>query len=72
MMCVFCERLKTLRIEKKMSQPELAKLVGVSKGMISFWENGINEPTISNLVKLCQIFEVSSDYLLIISSKDLM
>ncbi len=64
MMCVFCERLKTLRIEKKMSQPELAKLVGVSKGMISFWENGINEPTISNLVKLCQIFEVSSDYLL--------
>ena len=64
MIYVFCERLKTLRIEKKMSQPELAKLVGVSKGMISFWENGINEPTISNLVKLCQIFEVSSDYLL--------
>ena len=64
MICVFCERLKTLRIEKKMSQPELAKLVGVSKGMISFWENGINEPTISNLVKLCQIFEISSDYLL--------
>ena len=64
MMCIFCERLKLLRVEKKLSQPELAKLVGVSKGMISFWENGINEPTISNLIKLCQIFDVSSDYLL--------
>ncbi len=61
---IFCERLKSLRIEKKLSQPELAKLVGVSNGMISFWENEVNEPTISNLIKLCQIFEVSADYLL--------
>ena len=61
---VFCERLKSLRIEKKLSQPELAKLVGVSKGMISFWENSVNEPTITNLIKLTQIFGVSADYLL--------
>ena len=61
---VFCQRLKELRTEKRISQPELAKLVGVSKGMISFWENAINEPTISNLIKLCKIFDVSSDYLL--------
>lgn len=60
----FCDRLKTLRIENKMSQPDLAKLVGVSNGMISFWENGINEPTITNLIKLSQIFEVSTDYIL--------
>ena len=64
MIKTFCDRLKTLRIEKKLSQPELAKLVGVSNGMISFWENGINEPTITNLVKLSQIFEVSTDYIL--------
>lgn len=57
----FCERLKILRTERMLSQPELAELVGVSKGMISFWENGINEPTISNLIKLCQIFNISSD-----------
>ena len=64
MINIFCERLKSLRIEKKLSQPDLAKLIDVSKGMISFWENGINEPTISNVIKLCQIFEVSADYLL--------
>ena len=61
---LFCERLKLLRIDKKLSQPALANLVGVSKGMISFWENGINEPTITNLIKLTKIFGVSADYLL--------
>lgn len=64
MIKIFCERLKMLRIEKKLSQPDLANLIGVSKGMISFWENGINEPTITNLIKLSQIFDVSTDYIL--------
>ncbi len=64
MVKAFCEQLKAVRLEKKLSQPELAELVGVSKGMISFWENGVSEPTITNLIKLAQIFEVSTDYLL--------
>ena len=64
MVKLFCERIKLLRMERNLSQPELAKLVGVSNGMMSFWENGINEPTITHLLKLSQIFEVSTDYLL--------
>ena len=64
MVKIFCERLKILRLEKELTQPELAPLMGVSNGMISFWENGVNEPTITNLIKLSQIFEVSADFLL--------
>lgn len=64
MLKVFCERLKALRTEKGLSQPELANLLGVSNGIISFWENGVNEPTISNLIKLAEVLEVSTDYLL--------
>ena len=64
MVKIFCERLKILRLEKELTQPELATLMGVSNGMISFWENGVNEPTITNLIKLSQIFEVSADFLL--------
>lgn len=64
MLKVFCERLKVLRTEKGLSQPELANLLGVSNGIISFWENGVNEPTISNLIKLAEVLEVSTDYLL--------
>ena len=64
MVQIFCERLKELRKEQGISQPKLAEILGVSNGMISFWENGINEPTIGYVIKLSKIFEVSTDYLL--------
>ena len=58
------ERIRELRTEKILSQPELAKLVGVSNGMVSIWENNINEPKASYIKKLALVFDVSSDYLL--------
>ena len=60
---LFCERLKELRIEKGFGQVELAKALGVSKGIISLWENGLREPKLSNLIGLSKIFDVSIDYL---------
>ncbi|MCD8040145.1 MAG: helix-turn-helix domain-containing protein [Clostridia bacterium] len=64
---LFCERLKDLRKEKGIGQTHLAELCGVSKGIISLWENGLREPTMGNLIKLAKIFEVSIDYLVGIS-----
>ena len=60
----FGERLKALRLEYGYSQPHLAHLLGVSNGIISIWENNVNEPKISYLYRLCQIFNVTADYLL--------
>ncbi len=60
---VFCERLKELRQDRKVGQVELAKSIGVSKGVISLWENGLREPTMSSLISLAAFFEVSIDYL---------
>ena len=60
----FGERLKTLRLEAGLSQPQLASALGVSNGIISIWENNVNEPKISYLLRICQIFHVSADYLL--------
>lgn len=59
----FSERLKYLREEKQIGQIELAKRIGVSKGIISLWENGLREPKLSNLIILAAFFEVSIDYL---------
>ncbi|MBQ7913368.1 MAG: helix-turn-helix transcriptional regulator [Clostridia bacterium] len=58
------ETIKTLRLEKKLTQPQLARLVGVSSGMVSIWENNINEPKASYVKALAQVLEVSADYLL--------
>ncbi len=47
-----------------MSQPKLAEILGVSKAVISFWENGINEPKARYIKALALLFNVSADYLL--------
>lgn len=59
----FSEKLKELRSEKRIGQVELAKEIGVSKGIISLWENGLREPKLSNLIVLAQFFAVSIDFL---------
>lgn len=58
------ETIKELRIERGLTQPQLAEMVGVSKGMISVWENNINEPKASYLKALATALEVSVDLLL--------
>ncbi len=63
MRITFCERMKELRTERGVSQVRLAQAVGVSKGIISLWENGLREPTMSKLVALAEFFEVSLDCL---------
>lgn len=60
---MFGERLKELRQEKGVGQVELAKCLDVSKGIISLWENGLREPTMSSLIVLAKFFNVTIDYL---------
>ena len=62
-MSKFGERLKELRIERKVGQIEFAKAISVSKGIISLWENGLREPKLSNLIAIANFFDVSIDYL---------
>ena len=59
----FSENLKELRLEKGIGQVELAEKIGVSKGIISLWENGKREPTLSSLIALSKFFGVSIDAL---------
>ena len=49
---------------KRMSQVELARLLGVSKQSVSNWENDNIQPSIEMLVRLSEVFSVSTDYLL--------
>ncbi len=55
--------LKQLRQEQQIGQVELASQIGVSKGIISLWENGLREPNMSSLILLAKFFEVTIDYL---------
>ena len=59
----FSENLLSLRKELKIGQIELAKSLNVSKGIISLWENGLREPTMSSLIALSRYFKISIDEL---------
>ena len=56
-------RIKELRIENKITQPQLAEMIEVSNGTISFWENGKAAPNIQTCIKLAQVFKCTLDEL---------
>lgn len=58
------QQIHALRSARRMSQVELARLLGVSKQSVSNWENDNIQPSIEMLVKLSEVFSVSTDYLL--------
>lgn len=58
------ETLRLLRRERNMTLRELGKLVGVAESTMSQYETGKREPDYHTLVKLANIFGVTTDYLL--------
>ncbi|WP_195943434.1 helix-turn-helix domain-containing protein [Enterococcus faecium] len=61
---MFGERLKQLRLSTKKTQQQIADQLGISRAAYSHLENGRNEPDSTTLVKLANIFDVTTDYLL--------
>lgn len=57
-------RLRTLRLQKGMTQVQLGRQIGVTKSTISAYENGERNPSYENLIILAGIFQVSTDFLL--------
>ena len=57
------ERLKELRIMGNYTQAQLAEKLGVTPQAISFYEKG-REPDYELLVKVAELFSVTTDYLL--------
>ncbi len=66
-MSVFAIRLKELMKEKGLFQKDLADKFEYSQQTVSRWCQGVTEPDYETLIKLCKMFDVSSDYLLGIS-----
>ena len=60
----FKDRIKELRVQKGLSQMQLANITGISQSAIAKWELGKTEPTASAIVTLAKFFDESTDYLL--------
>ena len=63
----FSTRLKQLRQKNKLTQGELADILGLKPTAVSNYESERNEPSFDKLISLSKYFDVSCDYLLGVS-----
>lgn len=61
---MFNERLRSLRLEKGETMKVMSGVIGITEGAYSKYENNRAEPSIENLIKMANHFDVSLDYLL--------
>ena len=62
---IFGKNLKSLRIEKGISQQKLGEILGFCNQTISFWESGSREPDLDTLLAIARFFEVPIEELLV-------
>ena len=60
----FGDKLRALRMEKKLTQNDLAARLGIVGASVSSYEKNKQYPSVEVLIQLCQTFDVSADYLL--------
>ncbi len=64
----FCNRLKFLRENAGISQAYLAKRLSLTRASVNAWEMGLSVPSTPLIAELANIFHVTTDYLLGVSS----
>lgn len=62
--CDFGENLRKLRHNRNLTQKELGVMVGLSKAVVSKYENSMGYPTYDVLIRIARYFGVTTDYLL--------
>lgn len=58
------EKVKSLRRKKKLTQLQLASELNVTAQAVSKWEKGLSYPDIETIIKISELFGVTTDYLL--------
>ena len=65
----YINNLRKLRLEKGYTQGKVAEFLNTTQQQYSCYEVGKNELPIHHLIKLCEVYQVSSDYILGLSDK---
>lgn len=61
---MFGKRLRAVRMDCGLTQQQIADKVGLALRSYQCYEQGVREPSLGMLVKLADVFEISTDYLL--------
>ena len=61
---MFAKRLRELRIERELTQQQLADILKVDRTTVMKWETGERETSFSMLITIARYFNTSVDYLI--------
>lgn len=61
---MLAQRLKELRFEHKITQQEMASKLGISRSTLAGYESENKQPSYDILLKISNVFNISTDYLL--------
>lgn len=64
------EQIQNLRIQKGLTQERLAEMLEVSRQSISKWELGQAVPDVDKIIRMSELFGVSTDTPLLRNEKD--
>ena len=64
------EQIQNMRIQKGLTQERLAEMLEVSRQSISKWELGQAVPDVDKIIRMSELFDVSTDTLLLRNGKD--
>lgn len=67
---MIADRIKELRESKNLTQTELARHLGITRSSVNAWEMGVSVPSTTYLVELARLFNISTDYLLGLSTNN--
>lgn len=56
--------IRDLREDHDLTQAQVAEILGTSQTMYARYERGANELPIRHLLKLCELYHVSADFIL--------
>lgn len=65
----YVKRIRDLREDHDKTQQEIAEVLGTSQTMYARYERGANEMPLRHLIKLCNYYNVSADYILGLQDK---
>ena len=60
----YVKRIRDLREDHDLTQQQVAEILGTSQTMYARYERNANELPIHHLLKLCDYYNVSADYIL--------
>ena len=63
-MCTFHDRLRAIRLERGLTQQQLADAIGVTKSTMAKYDRGALEPNLTNVCRIADALNVSLDYLI--------